>query len=54
MITNDNVLMTMLNLLLPDTLKELQHRQCRVGGAIIRPARELEMSLINKKLMYYF
>ena len=30
-------------LFLPDALKELQHGEGRVGGAIIRPACELEL-----------
>ena len=30
-------------LFLPDALKELQHGEGGVGGAIIRPARELEI-----------
>ena len=35
--------MAMLDLFLPDALQELQHGEGRVWGAIVRPARELEI-----------
>ena len=43
MMTTTMILMTMLDLFLPDALKELQHGEGGVGGAIVRPARELEV-----------
>ena len=36
--------MTMLDLFLPDALQELQHGEGGVWGAIVRPARELEVN----------